>query len=91
MGLFVYESQNRAEHFMDQKDLSPPKDQATLRNFIIAFLMPTLVGKSFVIYFGLHYSEFPGEGYGYGLVGSMLFTVTMLARFLWKYRNVEDL
>lgn len=76
---------------MEKPASTPQVNQTNLKNFLIAFLMPTLIGKSLVVYFGLHYSEFPGEGYGYGLAGSMLFTVTMLGRFLWKYRNVEDI
>lgn len=52
--------------------------------------MPTLFGKSLVVYFGLNYSEFPGEGYGYGLTLSIIFTLSMLGRFVWKYRNIED-
>lgn len=59
--------------------------------FIIGFLMPTLVGKTLVVYFGLNYSEFPGEGYGYGLVAAIIFTVGNLFRLVWRYRNVEDL
>lgn len=61
-----------------------------LSDFIISFLMPTLFGKSLVVYFGLNYSEFPGEGYGYGLTLSIIFTLSMLGRFVWKYRNIED-
>lgn len=67
---------------------SPPKFD--LKDFVISSLMPTLVGKSLVIYFGLHYSSDPGEGYGYGLIAAILFTLFMLGRFLWKYRNYED-
>lgn len=62
-----------------------------LKNFIIGFIMPTLVGKTFVVYFGLNYSESPGEGYGYGLVAAIAFTVVNLLRLAWRYRNTEDL
>jgi hypothetical protein len=72
-------------------DLAAKQSQKNLKSFIVAFLMPTLVGKSLVIYFGLNYSEYPGEGYGYGLVGSLTFTVIMLLRFVWKYKDVEDI
>lgn len=65
--------------------------QKNLKRFLIAFLMPTLIGKSLVVYFGLNYSEFPGEGYGYGLAASMSFTVFMLLRFIWVYRHVQDI
>jgi hypothetical protein len=52
--------------------------------------MPTLIGKSFVLFFGLNYSEHPGEGYGYGLAFSIAFTVFMLARLAWNYRGQEE-
>lgn len=70
-------------------DLRP--DKKVLKDFILAFLVPTLVNKMFMLYFGLNYSEFPGEGYGYGLVASILFLVFSLVRLVWKYRDVEDL
>ena len=69
----------------------PKKPQKVLGQFIRAFLMPTLIGKLCILYFGLNYSDNPGEGYGYGLAASILFTVTMLALFVWKFRNYEEL
>jgi hypothetical protein len=71
-------------------DVRPDK-KTVLKDFILAFLVPTLVNKMFMLYFGLNYSEFPGEGYGYGLVASILFLIFSLVRLVWKYRNVEDL
>jgi hypothetical protein len=68
-----------------------PASNKVLGHFIRAFLLPTLIGKVCILYFGLNYSDNPGEGYGIGLVISILFTVTMLGLFLWKYRNHEDL
>ena len=67
-----------------------PSKNNDLKDFILAFLMPTLMGKIMIYYFGLHYSESPGEGYGIGLACAISFTVIMFARFLWKYRNYED-
>jgi hypothetical protein len=63
----------------------------SLRDFIIAFAVPTLVGKVLIFYFGIHYSNEPGEGYGYGLIASIAFTVINALRFIWKYRNTEDI
>jgi hypothetical protein len=63
----------------------------TLFDFIKSFLMPMLVGKTGVMYFGLNYSQYPGEGYGYGLAASMLITVLSLIGLIYKYRNIEDL
>ena len=53
------------------------------------FLVPTLIGKLLLFYFGLMYTAYPGEGYGYALLASIVFTVTMVARFLWKYRDYD--
>jgi hypothetical protein len=66
------------------------KDRKTLKDFLGFFLLPTLMGKAFILYFGLNYTNYPGEGYGYGLAVAISFTVFMVARFLWKYRNYDD-
>lgn len=59
-------------------------------DLLVSFLFPTLIGKSLLLYFGLNYSEHPGEGYGYGLVFAFTLTLCMVGRFLWKYRNYDD-
>ncbi len=53
-------------------------------------LFPLLVGKSFVLYFGINYTNYPGEGYGIGLGIALAFSILMAGRFLWRYRNYED-
>ena len=58
-----------------------------MMDLVVTFVMPTLLGKCFIAYFGAYYSKYPGEGYGYALAASLLFTVTMVCRFLWKYRH----
>jgi len=65
--------------------------KAILKDFIRSFLLPTLIGKAFILYFGIMLADNPGEGYGYGLIASITFMVTTLSLFVWKYRNVEDL
>jgi uncharacterized membrane protein YdjX (TVP38/TMEM64 family) len=60
------------------------------RDFVIALLSPMIFGKACIIYFGMNYSQYPGRGYGIGLCISILFTLTMIGRFLWKYRNYQD-
>jgi hypothetical protein len=69
---------------------SPPANRLQLKDLLIAFVLPTLLGKSLIIYFGLNYSDHPDEGYGIGLVLSILFTLLMMGRFVWKFRNYED-
>ena len=63
----------------------------TLFDFIKSFLMPMLVGKTGVMFFGLNYSQYPGEGYGYGLAASIFLTVFSLLRLIYKYRHSEDI
>lgn len=61
-----------------------------LADFLKTFLVPTLVNKFFMIYFGLNYSNSPGEGYGYGLVATIAFLFFTMGRFIWKYQGIED-
>jgi hypothetical protein len=63
---------------------------STFKDFLKIFIIPVLINKAFMLYFGLNYSEYPGEGYGYGLAASILFFLLTCARFIWKYRNIED-
>lgn len=66
------------------------KQNATLADFLKAFLIPMIPNKMVMLYFGLKYAEYPGDGYGYGLAATMIFFLITMARFLWKYRNIED-
>ena len=67
-----------------------PHDHQTLKDFIKALLLPLLINKAFMMYFGLKYSENPGEGYGYGLIATIVVLVAGLARLIWKYKDIED-
>jgi len=60
------------------------------KDFLKVFIVPVLINKMFMLYFGLNYSDHPGEGYGYGLVATILFFLFTCGRFIWKYRNIED-
>lgn len=64
-------------------------NHSALRDFLKFFIVPVLINKIFMMYFGLNYANHPGEGYGYGLVASILFLFFTIGRFLWKYRNIE--
>jgi hypothetical protein len=66
------------------------KDNTVLRDFLKVLLIPLLINKAFMLYFGLNYSDHPGEGYGYGLIATIIFLIFTVGRFLWKYRNTED-
>ena len=76
----------------DQKNPRYEKpSKGVMKDFIRSFLMPTLFGKSLVLYFGINYSLHPDEGYGYGLIAAVVFTFCSLVAFGWKYRNHEEL
>jgi hypothetical protein len=75
---------------MPQANPEKSPTKITAFDFIIAFLLPTLIGKGLVIWFGALYSEYPGMGYGWAMIGAGVFTLSMIARFLWKYRNYKS-
>jgi len=69
----------------------PPTPEKTLFDFVKGFFIPTVIGKICVLYYGINYSQYPGEGYGYGLAVSVAATVGSLVMLIYKYRNTEDL
>lgn len=70
--------------------MSQGNHQTVLKDFVQVFIVPVLINKMFMLYFGLNYSNHPGEGYGYGLMATFIFLAFTIGRFLWKYRNIED-
>lgn len=61
-----------------------------MKDLVLTGVGPLIITKLAVVYFGLMYSAYPDQGYGYWLTGSIVFTLTTLARFIWKYRNYSD-
>lgn len=76
---------------MSEKNFPILDHKKIILNFVAAFVVPTILGKVLILYFGLNYAQHPGEGYGYGLAASVLFTVFMLSRFVYKYWGYEEL
>jgi hypothetical protein len=68
----------------------PQLPNKTFKDFLKVFVMPLLVNKIFMLYFGLNYANNPGEGYGYGLTATILFLLATCVHFVWKYRHIED-
>lgn len=64
--------------------------EGLLFDFLRAYLIPTLVGMGFILYCGANYAQFPGRGFGFGLLLSVIFTLATLGMFLWRYRDYED-
>lgn len=64
--------------------------QRFIRDLLRVFLVPTLVNKTFMLYFGIQYAKYPGEGYGYGLLITVFVLIFTMGSFLWKYRHISD-
>ncbi len=75
---------------MNSNESPAPKNNSTLKDFITVLLVPLLVNKAVMLYFGINYSNNPGEGYGYGLIATIAFLFFTVGRFLWKYKDIED-
>lgn len=67
-----------AQRRINQKQLTPEKE---MFQFVRTFFVPTFVTKVALFYFGIHYSKYPGEGYGYGVLAAALATVLNLSYF----------
>lgn len=61
-----------------------------IKDFLKVFILPVLINKIFMLYFGLNYAEHKGEGYGWGLFATVLFLAFTTGSFLWKYRHNPD-
>ncbi len=70
--------------------MAEKQDNSTMKSFLRVLLLPLLINKLFMMYFGLNYSNYPGEGYGYGLVATICFLFFTIGRFLWKFKDIED-
>lgn len=71
------------------KTPSNDPDLAQFLAFARTFLLPMIVLKVFLLYFGLNYSRYPGEGYGYGLAATLCFCLAAFAYFLWSNREAQ--
>ncbi len=67
-----------------------PSESRQLFYFLRAVLLPLLITKSFLFYFGIQYSRYPGQGYGWGAFISGSFTVVMLIYFIWKQSKLPS-
>lgn len=75
---------------MSEKKQDDKKQNKVILDFLKVLIIPMLVNKVFMMYFGLNYSNHPGEGYGYGLIATIIFLFITVGRFIWKYKDIED-
>lgn len=76
------------QHSEAPEAVTRPKLDMT--EMFITYISPAVFGKLLTLFFGSYYSSHPGEGYGIGLVICIVFTLAMLARFVWKYRHLGE-
>ncbi len=75
---------------MSEQPKPTDSSNPVLKDFLKAFLIPVLINKMFMYYFGVNYSNYPGQGYGYGLIATILFLLFTCGRLIWKYWDIED-
>lgn len=56
--------------------------------YVRTLIMPLIVMKVFLLYFGLNYSRYPGEGYGYGLIATFAVSAASFGYFIWSQTRV---
>lgn len=70
--------------------MKQPQTTSAIKDFLKVFIVPVLINKMFMLYFGLNYADNPDQGYGYGLAATILFLFFTVGRFLWKFKDIED-
>lgn len=63
-------------------DLDPDKKQ--FLSYIRMLFVPTIFTKTLIMFFGLNYAMYPGEGYGYGLAVAICFSICTFSYFVWS-------
>jgi hypothetical protein len=63
---------------------------SNFHDYLKVFLVPTFLLKLGILYYGMHYARYPGEGYGWGLFGFIIASLANFGLFLWKTRNDEN-
>lgn len=61
-----------------------------LYRYAKAFLVPTLILKASILYFGLNYAMYPDEGYGWGLTAAISLSLFNFALFIFKNWDDEE-
>lgn len=69
------------------KTKKPMTPQRELAMYIGIFLGPTLLLKTGIMYFGMKYSNNPGEGYGWALTAAIVLSVINFSAFIWFFRK----
>lgn len=60
-----------------------------LSQFLRTLIVPLFITKTAALYFGIKMTQYPGEGYGYGLVASLSLTALSFLWFVLKNPNLK--
>jgi hypothetical protein len=66
------------------------EQKAKTSDLVRVLILPLFITKAAIFYFGLNYSKYPDQGYGYGLAISIFLLFLNMGRFLWKYKDQQD-
>lgn len=66
------------------------RDDAKFIRYLRTFLVPTFILKTAILYCGIHYASYPGEGYGWGLIFSILLSLCNFGLFIYKNWEEEE-
>ena len=78
----TFDSDDKSQEKPQEAAGKTPEPSTELTSFIRAALVPTLIIKALLLFFGLNYSAHPGEGYGWGLVACLVASGFLFGRFL---------
>jgi hypothetical protein len=73
----------------NEKPNSGDPDQKEFFAFMRTAFVPLIFTKALVLYFGVQYSAYPGEGYGWGLLITISVTLISFAIFIYKNQSAE--
>lgn len=67
-------------------DVLEPENEIALPTFLRTLIVPLFITKTAALYCGIKMAQYPGEGYGYGLIASLSLTIASFLWFIQKYK-----
>lgn len=67
----------------------PHQGAKTGNSFVRALFLSMVPMKAALIYFGAYYSTYPGQGWGYWFVGTIMLSCSSLCYLIWRYRKAD--
>ena len=67
-----------------QENSEADPDAKQFLSYVRMLFVPTIFTKTLIMFFGLNYAMYPGEGYGYGLASAICLSVFTFSYFVWS-------